>query len=95
MTLDQLTTDIPVTVLGSRANTVEGRRRQAEMGIRSGAVLRILARTAGGGAILAIGDDRLAVSRAILRSVLVADTDTAARAADPSTAPSAAEVARG
>lgn len=78
VTLDQAPTGVPVMVLGSRARTVEGHRRQAEMGIRSGALLRVLTRTSGGGAILAIGDDRLAVSRSILRSVTVAEPGIAA-----------------
>lgn len=72
---------MPLTVLSSRGRTVEAQRRQAEMGIRPGAVLRILTRTAGGGAILAIGDDRIAVSRSILRTVRVAEPDAAASAA--------------
>jgi Fe2+ transport system protein FeoA len=46
-------------------------RRLAELGIRPGAVLRIQSRTSGGGAILAIGDDRIAVSRQILASIEV------------------------
>ena len=46
-------------------------RRLAELGIRHGATLRIQSRTSGGGAILAIGDDRIAVSRQILASVEV------------------------
>jgi ferrous iron transport protein A len=47
-------------------------RRLAELGIRPGAVLRIQSRTSGGGAILAIGDDRIAVSHQILASIEVA-----------------------
>ena len=43
------------------------------MGIRPGVVLRILSRTSGGGAILAIADDRLAVSRSILAGIQVAE----------------------
>jgi Fe2+ transport system protein FeoA len=46
-------------------------RRLAELGIRPGAALRIQSRTSGGGAILAIGDDRIAVSRQILASIEV------------------------
>lgn len=47
--------------------------RLAELGVRPGARLAILSRTSGGGAILAIGDDRLAVSRQILASIEVSD----------------------
>ena len=46
-------------------------RRLAELGIRPGAALRIQSRTSGGGAILAIGDDRIAVSHQILASIEV------------------------
>jgi Fe2+ transport system protein FeoA len=46
-------------------------RRLAELGIRPGAALRIQSRTSGGGAILAIGDDRIAVSRQILAGIEV------------------------
>ena len=46
-------------------------RRLAELGIRPGAALRIQSRTSGGGAILAIGDDRIAVSHRILASIEV------------------------
>jgi ferrous iron transport protein A len=47
------------------------RRRLAELGIRPGAALRIQSRTSGGGAILAIGDDRIAVSHQILAGIEV------------------------
>ncbi|MGB8020299.1 MAG: FeoA family protein [Candidatus Nanopelagicales bacterium] len=79
MTLDKAPTGVTLTILGTRGRTVQGHRRQAEMGIRPGAVLRILTRTAGGGAILAIGDDRIAVSRSILRTVRVEEPDAQAR----------------
>lgn len=46
-------------------------RRLAELGIRPGATLRILSRTSGGGAIISIGDDRIAVSRQILAGIEV------------------------
>ena len=39
--------------------------------VRVGATVRIQSRTSGGGAILAIGDDRVAVSRRLLRGVVV------------------------
>lgn len=73
VTLDGTPTGVPVTVLSSHAQTPAVSRRLAELGIRTGAVVRVLSRTSGGGAIVAIGDDRIAVSRTILRSVEVAD----------------------
>ncbi len=77
MTLDDAPTGMPVAVLASRTPTLAVTRRLAELGVRPGAQLRIQARTSGGGAILAIGDDRLAVSRAILRAVTVEVVDAA------------------
>jgi ferrous iron transport protein A len=63
------------TSSGDPAGTTDPRvsLRLAELGVRPGARLRILSRTSGGGAILAIGDDRLAVSRRILASIEVSD----------------------
>lgn len=69
--LDDVGTGEQVQVLSGRAATPALTRRLAEMGLRSGASLRILSRTSGGGAILAIGDDRIAVSAVILRAVTV------------------------
>ena len=60
-----------VHVLPDRQPSTALTRRLAEMGLRAGTVLHILSRTSGGGAILAIGDDRIAVSRAILRAIEV------------------------
>ena len=62
-------------------------RRLAEMGVRAGASLRILSRTSGGGAVLAIGDDRIAVGRAILRGITVgpAEKSDSAEAVSPLT----------
>lgn len=72
MTLDAARSGQPMTVAGSRrSGALE--RRLAELGIRPGAVLRIQSRTSGGGAILAIGDDRIAVSRKILAGIEVAE----------------------
>jgi len=73
MTLDGAPTGLPMVVLAANADSVSVTRRLAEMGIRTGVVLRILSRTSGGGAILAIADDRLAVSRSILASIQVAE----------------------
>ncbi len=70
MTLDAARTGQPLTIAGSsRSGAVS--RRLAELGIRPGVVLRIQSRTSGGGAILAIGDDRIAVSRQILATIEV------------------------
>lgn len=80
----------PLTVLGPRGITSpEGPSaptdarlalRLAELGVRPGAPLQILSRTSGGGAILAIGDDRLAVSRQILAGIEVAEVSASASA---------------
>jgi Fe2+ transport system protein FeoA len=56
---------------GPSGSTGSVARRLAELGIRPGAALRIQSRTSGGGAILAIGDDRIAVSRQILAGIEV------------------------
>jgi Fe2+ transport system protein FeoA len=47
------------------------RRRLAELGLRPGASLLLLARTSGGGGLLGIGDDRLAVARPVLAGIEV------------------------
>jgi ferrous iron transport protein A len=46
-------------------------RRLAELGLRPGVRLAVQSRTSGGGAVLAIGDDRIAVARSILTGVQV------------------------
>jgi Fe2+ transport system protein FeoA len=80
MKLDAARTGQPMLVLGPSGPshptdpggpTSAVTRRLAELGIRPGAALRIQSRTSGGGAILAIGDDRIAVSRQILASIEV------------------------
>ncbi len=77
MKLDAARTGQPMLVLGPSDPSGPGgptsavKRRLAELGIRPGAALRIQSRTSGGGAILAIGDDRIAVSRQILASIEV------------------------
>jgi Fe2+ transport system protein FeoA len=71
MTLDEAPLGLPVTVEASAVPAAAVTRRLAELGIRTGAVLHLLTRTSGHGAIVAIGDDRLAVSREILRGVRV------------------------
>jgi ferrous iron transport protein A len=71
MMLDSARTGQPMTVVGRSRSSSAISRRLAELGIRPGATLQIQSRTSGGGAILAIGDDRIAVSRQILDSIEV------------------------
>lgn len=73
MTLDGAPTGLPMIVLAAHARSVGMTRRLAEMGIRPGVVVRIMSRTSGGGAILAIADDRIAVAQAILAGIQVAE----------------------
>ncbi len=47
-------------------------RRLAELGLRAGAEVRVLVRTSGGGRVVALGDDRIALDRGILRRLPVA-----------------------
>jgi len=63
----------PLTVVHARADTPALTRRLAELGVRPGAVVRISTRTSGGGAILAIGDDRIAVAGVLLRGIEVSE----------------------
>jgi ferrous iron transport protein A len=71
MKLDAARTGQLMTVVGGSQSSHAISRRLAELGIRPGATLLIQSRTSGGGAILAIGDDRIAVSRQILNSIEV------------------------
>jgi Fe2+ transport system protein FeoA len=71
VTLDEASPGEALTVEATHAPSPPVGRRLAELGIRTGTVLEILTRTSGHGAILAIGDDRIAVSRSILRSIHV------------------------
>lgn len=75
MTLDAVAVGTPVTVLSARTSSPAVSRRLAELGIRPGTQLRTLMRTSGGGGVIAMGDDRLAVSRAILSAVEVTDQE--------------------
>ena len=45
------------------------RLRLAELGLRPGATVTVLRRTAGGGRIVGVGDARVAVGRAVLEQV--------------------------
>jgi Fe2+ transport system protein FeoA len=48
-------------------------RRLAELGLRAGQRVRVLHHTAGGGRLLGIGADRIAVDKDTLRALPVAD----------------------
>jgi len=78
MTLDAAPIGRAMMVESCHADSVPVTRRLAELGIRAGTTVQVLTRTSGGGAILAIGDDRIAVSREILRGVRVL-TEASAR----------------
>jgi ferrous iron transport protein A len=73
MTLDAVEVGTSMTVLSARTSSPAVSRRLAELGIRPGIQVRTLLRTSGGGAVIALGDDRLAVSKAILAAVEVSD----------------------
>lgn len=73
MTLDAAAVGRAMTVVAASARRGAVTRRLAELGVRPGAQVRILSRTSGGGALIALGDDRLAVSREILTSIEVTD----------------------
>ena len=47
------------------------RRRLAELGLRCGAEVHILARTAGGGRVIALADDRVVVDLGTARALVV------------------------
>jgi Fe2+ transport system protein FeoA len=69
--LDQAPVGRPLHVLATRCASPALHRRLAELGLRPGAPLVLLARTSGGGGLLGLGDDRLAVARAVLADVEV------------------------
>ena len=73
MTLDAVAVGTSTTVLSARTSSPAVSRRLAELGIRPGTRVRTLMRTSGGGGVIAMGDDRLAVSRAILSAVEVTE----------------------
>jgi Fe2+ transport system protein FeoA len=70
VTLDSAPHGVPV-LLGEPDLPVARRLRLAELGLRPGAVVTVLGRTAGGGRIVGIGDARVAVGRTLLASLLV------------------------
>lgn len=73
MTLESAAVGQVVSVVGAHADTAAVTRRLAELGIRPGTQVSILARTSGGGAIVAIVDDRLALARSILAAIEVSE----------------------
>lgn len=72
-------------VLGTVADPDPARvRRLAELGLRPGVRVRVLRRTAGGGRIVAIGDDRVAVARSVLASIdVLPDSGPSSRGRTP------------
>lgn len=65
MTLGSARTDRTLQLIACHAEPALA-RRLAALGIRRGVHLRLLRRTAGGGAIVAAGDGRLALGRELL-----------------------------
>jgi Fe2+ transport system protein FeoA len=70
VTLDDAPAGWSVVVAGTDAEPGLA-RRLAELGIRAGARVTPLHRTAGGGRVLAVSDTRLALARRVLRQVAV------------------------
>ena len=69
MTLNQ----VPVGAVARLTDTAlhSGSRRLAELGLRPGADVTVMRRTAGGGRLLAVGHARMAVDAGTLRSLSV------------------------
>lgn len=67
MDLAQVPVGATATIVGADAHP--RRRRLAELGLRPGATVRVLHRSAGGGRVLAVGALRIAVDRPTLRLV--------------------------
>lgn len=67
-------TDVPTGssgVLGAPRVTATQLRRLAELGIREGVRVVVLLKTSGGGRVLAVGDDRIALDSGTLRHLPV------------------------
>jgi ferrous iron transport protein A len=71
MTLDRVSDGVEVRILEADLDSPLA-RRLAELGLRSGQLVTPLHRTAGGARIVAVGDTRVAVARAVLRRIEVA-----------------------
>lgn len=65
---------VRVVVTGVRAGDAVPVRRLGELGLRPGASVRCLSRTAGGGRVVDIAGARVALGRDVLRAVGVAPT---------------------
>lgn len=61
----------PVAITAIATGRPELDRRLQELGLRPGATVEVLRRTAGRGAIVAVGDDRLALARSVLAAITV------------------------
>ena len=83
-TLREATVGVPLVVTGPVEAAPSARRRLAELGVREGAHIVIQGRTAGGGAILAVGDGRIAVSGRLLTAIPTAPQATAEATSDGS-----------
>lgn len=68
VTLATAPCNVPL-VLGEAALPAPRRLRLAELGLRAGATVTVLRRTAGGGRILGIGDARVALGHGVLTSM--------------------------
>ncbi len=64
-------------VLGTPNVTPAQVRRLAELGLRAGAAVTVLFRTAGGGRVIGIGESRIALDRATLAAIPVLTTSAA------------------
>lgn len=70
--------DVPVgarVVIGRPGCPTGQARRLTELGLRAGAHVRVLMRTAGGGRVVAVEDARIALDRGTLRRVPVVQTE--------------------
>lgn len=67
-TLDRVPLGMPVRVAASES-PADLTRRLAELGVRPGAVVRCLHRTAGGGRVVDVAGARIALGRSVLRAV--------------------------
>lgn len=83
--LDRAHLGVPVTLVAVDSPEPV-RRRMAEMGLRVGARVTVIQRTAGGGRLLGVAGSRIAVDRGTARAMAVSLPE--AEAAEPAVAPS-------
>jgi Fe2+ transport system protein FeoA len=69
--------DTPLRVTAVRTHDAGLDRRLAELGLRPGTEVTVLRRTSGRGAIIAIGDDRLALAHSVLTRISVSPAPAA------------------